>query len=141
MTAYCGTLHRVQYYETDQMHMVHHSNYIRWFEEARTDYLEVLGMSYARMEEMGVVSPVLTVSCEYKQPARYGETVRILPRVTGYNGVRLTLSYRVEDAATGALRAQGESSHCFLDARTGIPARLKKTHSEIDALLTEALEK
>lgn len=141
MTAYSGTLHRVQYYETDQMGIVHHSNYIRWFEEARTDLLETLGLSYARMEEMGAISPVLSVSCEYKQPVRYGETVRILPRVTGYNGVRMEVTYRVEDAATGALRAQGKSSHCFLDARTGIPARLKKTHPEIDALLSAALEK
>ena len=54
--------HRVQYYETDQMKVVHHSNYIRWFEEARTDFLEKSGFSYAWMEEQGIIIPVLSVS-------------------------------------------------------------------------------
>ena len=44
--------HKVQYYETDQMGIVHHSNYIRWFEEARVDFLDQVDMSYARMEEL-----------------------------------------------------------------------------------------
>ena len=47
--------HKVQYYETDQMGIVHHSNYIRWFEEARTDYMERLGIGYEKMEEQGTV--------------------------------------------------------------------------------------
>ena len=51
--------HKVLYYETDQMGIVNHSNYIRWFEEARTDFMEQLGMGYAEMEKEGIVSPVL----------------------------------------------------------------------------------
>ena len=54
--------HKVQYYETDQMGIVHHSNYIRWFEEARTDYMERLGIGYEKMEEQGILSPVLSVT-------------------------------------------------------------------------------
>ena len=65
--------HRVQYYETDQMKVVHHSNYIRWFEEARTDFLEKSGFSYAWMEEQGIIIPVLSVSAEYKAMVHYGE--------------------------------------------------------------------
>ena len=55
--------HKVQYYETDGMGIVHHSNYIRWFEEARVDLLEQLGFGYDRIEEAGYSGPVLEVSC------------------------------------------------------------------------------
>ena len=58
--------HKVQYYETDGMGIVHHSNYIRWFEEARVDLLEQLGFGYDRIEEAGYSGPVLEVSCQYK---------------------------------------------------------------------------
>ena len=54
--------HKVQYYETDMMGMVHHANYIRWMEEARIDFMDRLGFSYRKMEEEGVVSPVRSVS-------------------------------------------------------------------------------
>ena len=51
--------HRVQYYETDQMGIVHHSNYIRWFEEARIDWMRHCGISYREMEKQGIIVPVL----------------------------------------------------------------------------------
>ena len=51
--------HKVQYYETDKMGITHHSNYIRWMEEARIWFLSEIGFSYAKLEEMGMVSPVL----------------------------------------------------------------------------------
>ncbi len=66
--------HKVQYYETDGMGIVHHSNYIRWFEEARVDFLAQIGMPFEQVEARGIVSPVLRVSCEYKTMARFGET-------------------------------------------------------------------
>lgn len=61
---YC---HKVQYYETDQMKVVHHSNYIRWFEEARTDYMSQVGVPYAEVERAGIIIPVVDVSCKYKK--------------------------------------------------------------------------
>ena len=70
-------LHEVQYYETDGMRIVHHSNYIRWFEEARLAALKKDGMDYDRMEEEGIIIPVLSASCEYKMAVHYGETVKI----------------------------------------------------------------
>ena len=57
--------HKTQYYETDQMGIIHHSNYIRWFEEARMDMMEQMGMGYAEMEKRGIISPVLSVHSEY----------------------------------------------------------------------------
>ena len=54
-------IHKVQYYETDKMGITHHSNYVRWMEEARIEFLDQIGWSYVRMEEEGIISPVLAV--------------------------------------------------------------------------------
>lgn len=126
-------LHKAQYYETDGMGIIHHSNYIRWFEEARVDFLAQIGMPFEQVEARGIVSPVIRVVCEYKTMARFGETVRIRVRVTGYTGAKLFLAYRVEDAATGALRCTGESSHCFLCGER--PVSLRRAAPDYDAIL------
>lgn len=108
-------LHNVKYYETDQMAVVHHSNYIRWFEEARIDWLAQAGADYVGMEARGILIPVVSVSCQYKAMTRFGETAEV--RFTGgrYNGIRMTLTYEVRDAESGVLHAAGSSEHCFLD--------------------------
>ena len=69
--------HKVQYYETDQMGIVHHSNYIRWFEEARMDFMEKMGMGYDQMESQGILSPVLSVEAKYLRMVHFGDTVSI----------------------------------------------------------------
>ena len=51
--------HKVHYYETDKMGVTHHSNYIRWMEEARVAYLAEVGWDYARLESLGMISPVV----------------------------------------------------------------------------------
>ncbi|MBQ9686175.1 MAG: acyl-CoA thioesterase [Oscillospiraceae bacterium] len=108
-------IRKINYYETDQMGCVHHSNYIRYFEEARTWFMEQAGYPYSRVEREGVISPVVSVSCQYKHPVHYGETVAIRTRLTGMTRVRFFFRYEVVDAETGQLRATGESEHCYLD--------------------------
>lgn len=123
--------HTAQYYETDQMGIIHHSNYIRWMEEARTDLMEQVGLSYKQMEEMEIISPVLSISCEYHSMTHFADTVIIEPKITKYNGIKLELEYRIMDKTTGELRATGTSTHCFLN-RAGRPISLKRTYPEID---------
>ena len=132
-------IHTVQYYETDQMGFVHHSNYIRWFEEARMDLLDQLGLPYAAMEQKGFLSPVLEVRCRYKQAARFGEAVAIQARLTEFGNVRYRLSYTVRDRDTGVLRAEGESEHCFIN-REGRPIALKRHDPELAQSLLNAVE-
>lgn len=108
-------LHKVQYYETDQMAIVHHSNYIRWFEEARVDCMDQIGYGYKRMEAEGIISPVVSVQAEYKSMTRFGDVLRIEVKVLEFNGVKLHLGYHIYDNETGELRCQGESQHCFID--------------------------
>ena len=126
--------HKTQYYETDQMGIIHHSNYIRWFEEARTDFLEKLGMGYDRMEAEGIISPVLSVSCEYRTMTHFWETVAVAVALTKYNGVRLELEYTVTNTDSGEVRAVGTSEHCFLD-REGNILFLKRSSPEYHKML------
>lgn len=128
--------HKTQYYETDQMGIIHHANYLHWFEEARTDLMDQMGMGYDRMEEQGIICPVLSVHCEYKSMARYGETVQVLVNLKEYNGIRMTLEYTVMDKKTGQVRSVGESRHCFL-TRDGKPVSLKRNYIEMDKAFRE----
>ena len=122
--------HKTQYYETDQMGIIHHSNYIKWMEEARLDLMEQLQFPYARMEEMEIMSPVISLNCEYKSMVRYPETVEIIAKISYYDGVKMTIQYKMVDEETGELRAMAESRHCFLN-RTGKPISLKRSYPEI----------
>ncbi|MGN0587878.1 MAG: acyl-CoA thioesterase [Oscillospiraceae bacterium] len=101
------------YYETDKMGIVHHSNYIRWFEEARIYYLEQAGYPYEKMEENGVMIPVLSAQCEYKTAVRFGETVLIVLKIEEFNGFKLRTTYRVIGKDSGELKATGETRHFF----------------------------
>lgn len=133
--------HRVQYYETDQMGIAHHSNYIRWFEEARTDYLRRNEIVYHALEQAGIMIPVVRVSSRYIRPARYDDVLHIETTLTGYNGVRLALAYHVRNGASGMLLAEGQSEHCFMDASRWRPVNLKKTQPEFSAKLERLLDR
>ena len=136
MVVYERTPH---YYETDQMKIVHHSNYIRWFEEARIAYLDAVGLRFADQEAQGIVCPVLTVDAKYIRMVRFGDTVEITTRVNLYNGLRWGFSYEVRDKATGELCCTGTSTHCFLNA-DGKIIRAKKEYLPMHELLTKCLE-
>ena len=130
--------HQAQYYETDQMGIIHHSNYIRWFESARIGYMSHIGVDYRDMEKMGIISPVLAVNCTYKSMVHFGDVVEIMPKVEKYNGVKLELSYVIRDKETQEIRTYGESRHCFLD-REGRPLSLKKACPVFDAAFRTAM--
>ena len=127
--------HKVQYYETDRMGIVHHSNYVRWMEEARMDCLRQLGCSYERMEELGVISPVTSVECKYKMTTTFAEVIDIEVQVAEFKGIKLKLKYvmrRGEDVVF-----EGYSEHCFLD-KTGKLISLKKEYPDFFKAMTES---
>ena len=120
--------HKVCYYETDKMGIVHNSNYLRWFEEARIDWMEKLGICYTEMEEKELFSPVLSVRCEYKHPMRFGDTAFIEVTLTRMTSVRLFVTYAVKNT-DGVLCAVGETEHCFVNG-VGQPVSIKKISPE-----------
>lgn len=132
--------HEAQYYETDQMGIIHHSNYLRWFESARIQYLKEIGIDYGKCEEMGFVSPVMEVNCTYKSMVRFGDTVQVFTRFQGYTGIKFFVDYEVRDKATGELRTIGRSKHCFTD-KAGKPIALQKTYPAIHEQFLQAVEK
>ncbi|MCC8126242.1 MAG: acyl-CoA thioesterase [Clostridiales bacterium] len=131
--------HKVQYYETDQMGVVHHSNYIRWFEEARNFILEAKGCSYRQMEEMGIIVPVTAVSAEYKAMSHFLDIVCVDARLKKYNGIKMTISYVLTDKESGEVRCKGESSHCFLNPQ-GQLLSLKRSFPEIHQIWEQILQ-
>ncbi len=127
-------IHTVQYYETDKMGITHHSNYIRWIEEARVDFLSQIGWDYARLEEMGIISPVLSVNCDYKRTTTFSDKVTISVSVKEFKGVKLHLSYEMKDK-DGRVVCIGTSSHGFLNT-DGRPIRMKQEYPELFEVLT-----
>ncbi len=126
----------INYYETDKMQVVHHSNYIRYLEECRMDFMRQIGFDYAKMEQSGIMVPVLSVSCNYKNPARFGETICIVPKVERMHGVKYEMSYRIYSEDFSVLHNEAASSHCFVDLDFK-PIRLKKEYPELYNRMTE----
>ncbi len=135
MDKYLRTPH---YYETDQMRIVHHSNYIRWFEEARIHYLDSVGIRFADQEAAGIVCPVLTVDAAYRQMVRFGDELEIITKLSMYNGLRYGFTYEVRNSETGVLCCTGSSTHCFLNAE-GKPMRVKRDYPVMHVLLEQCL--
>lgn len=122
--------HRVAYAETDAMAIVHHSNYIRWFEMGRNDLLRSIGYPYSELERRGIWMPVIGVTCEYKSPAVFDELVIIRSWIEKVKGASVYLSYEVVSKETGAVKVTGTSSHGITDTDL-VPLRLRKTFPDL----------
>ena len=135
---------RVQYKDTDQMGVVHHANYITWFEVGRTEMMRDFDISYRQMEEMGLLLPVLDVQLSYRKPARFDDCIAIFTKLDSFSPVRLEFHYEVRrigeegfktDTAvvgepTGELLTKGVSKHMWVSSDWK-PARLNKVAPEI----------
>ncbi len=134
MTIYTRPVH---YYETDRMDCVHHSNYIRWFEEARIHFMSENGFPYEGLEAAGIVSPGLSVEANYHAMCRFGDTVEIAVDLAAYTGTRIAFSYTVR--LSGELKCRGRTSHCFING-AGRPVSLKKVMPEYDRIASKLLK-
>ena len=130
-------IRKAQFYETDQMGIIHHSNYIRWFEEARVDYMEQIGYGYEQATTTGIDFAVLGVTCDYKSMVRFGDTVKIYMDVSEFTALKMTVKYKVVDAKSDEIRATGESRHCYYHREKKRPVSLKKELPKLYDLFTE----
>ena len=130
---------KAQYYETDKMGIIHHSNYVKWMEEARIAYMESLGYGFDKVESLGVLSPVAGISVSYKNPVRFNDTVQISISLTRYSGVIQEVAYTFTNATTGELSATATSKHCYI--KDGKIINLKHVIPELDALFAAQLVK
>ena len=106
---------RPRYEETDQMGVVWHGNYYRYFEVARTEYLRALGYSYRGLEEAGIILPVVESSCRYRVAILYDQEIVIRTTIEMFQGVKISFLYQLLDKATGQLLAEGRTLHAFVD--------------------------
>lgn len=123
-------IHKVKYYETDKMGITHHSNYIRWMEEARIDFLDQIGFGYAKLEQDGIASPVIGIECDYKTSTTFDDEVEIEVAVKEFKGVKLIIQYTMTNAKTGDIVLNGISKHCFVNKESK-PIILKREFPEL----------
>ena len=120
----------VRYYETDQMAIVHHSNYIRYFECARTEMLIALDYPIEAIEADGVVMPVVSVTCKYKHSAKMGDVLRVACMIDKVPLAKLPIREEVYNQ-DGVLCAEGVVTIGFLDKVTGRPVACPKNFTDI----------
>lgn len=131
-------IHTVQYYETDRMGFTHHSNYVRWMEEARIWFMDQLGWGYQRFEDEGIISPVAAVECRYRKTTTFPETVNINVSVEEFRSIKLRLKYIMTNQ-NGEIVCEAASEHCFID-KDGKFVRIDKEYPEFARLLMEMKE-
>ena len=113
---------RVEYHHTDQMGIVHHSNYVKFFEAARTEWLRAAGLTYAEMERRGVMMPIVEVNIRYKQPAYYDELLSVTAIVEELPMARMLFKYEIR-GEDGRDIAHGSTTLGFIDSVTRRPQR------------------
>lgn len=113
---------RVEYHHTDQMGIVHHSNYVKFFEVARTEWLRAIGLTYAEMERRGVMMPIVEVNIKYRQPAYYDELISVTAFVDELPMARMRFRYEIR-GEDGRDIASGTTTLGFIDKVTRRPQR------------------
>ena len=105
--------HEVKYYECDRMGVTHHSNYIRFMEEARVDWLDQLGFGFDKIEAENVFSPVISVTCEYKRPTTFKDVIDIEVNIGKITEMKFDFVYTMR--VDGKVVCTAQSSHCFIE--------------------------
>ena len=122
---------RVRYGETDRMGVAHHSSFVAWFEETRTEWMRSLGMSYRAMEDGGLRLPVVRMDIEYHRPVTYEDEVQIDTAVVARRRVAFTLRHRITRTDDGSPVATGQITLACVDAGgrpRPLPEGLQGTH-------------
>lgn len=128
----------VRYAETDQMGIVHHSNYPVWFEAGRTDFIRQMGLPYSKIEETGAMLPLIELKCSYKGYAKYEDEIVVKTSIKDYTGIRLAFHYEVYKAGCEDAVNIGETIHAWTNKDLK-PVNIKKFKPEIHELIEKAL--
>ena len=127
--------HEVKYYECDRMGVTHHSNYVRFMEEARVDWLDQLGFGFEKIEAENVFSPVISIFCEYKSPTTFKDIINIDVKISKMSEMKFEFEYTMQ--TNGKLVCIGHSAHCFIE--NGRPVAISKRLPELYHALMERL--
>jgi len=128
-----------RYAETDQMGIIHHSVYAIWYEQARTDFFNQMGMRYDEIEKMGIMTPLIELNSKYKKPAYYNQEVEIRTRIIELTPVKFTLEYNIYDTDENLINI-GRTMLAWADKKTFKIINLKKTHPEMYEKIEKLVE-
>jgi len=128
----------VRYYETDMQGVVHHSNYLRWFEVIRTKLLASLGLTMVDIENQGVYYVMKEAKVDYIKPVRYGDLVVLAAKLVKYNGIRLVHHYEVRVA--GEVRATGETTLVTVWKDRLAPVNFGKVNAVMNKIIADSVE-
>jgi acyl-CoA thioester hydrolase len=106
---------KINYYETDKMGIVHHSNYARFLEEARIELMAYYGLPYPELESRGYMIPVLELHSRFLESVKYGDTIKIVVNIDKVTAAKFSFSYEIYDEDIKSLKHTAESTHCLLD--------------------------
>ncbi|MEZ6003475.1 MAG: acyl-CoA thioesterase [Planctomycetota bacterium] len=109
---------QVRYGETDQMGVVHHANYLLYFEEARTRFMASLGQPYGAIEKQGIALPVRKLDLRFRNPAHYEDVLTVCVEVARMTPASVTFAYRIERRADDTLVATGSTELACIDMRS-----------------------
>jgi acyl-CoA thioester hydrolase len=88
---------RVRYSETDQMSVVYHGNYMPYFEMGRVEWLRNKGISYKSLEESGIALPIVSMTINYKKPARYDDLLTVITKFKGHSSVKIEFDCQIRN--------------------------------------------
>ncbi len=128
-----------RYSETDQMGIIHHSNYAVWFEAGQTDFLKTAGISNTKIEEKGILLPLYEMNCQFKSPAMYEDEILVITSLKCLSRVRMSFVYQVLNAENKLL-ATGETMHAWTDKALK-PVNAEKTIPEVYSILSQTINK
>lgn len=129
-----------RYAETDQMGIIHHSVYAIWYEQARTDFFNQIGIRYDEIEKNGIMTPLVELNCKYKKPAYYNQEVEIRTKIIELTPVKFTLEYNIYDVDENLINI-GRTTLAWSDKKTFKIINLKKTNPDMYEKLEQLVEK
>lgn len=133
-------IRKANYYETDRMAIVHHTNYIRYFEEARIDAMEQMGCDCIEMEKMNLIIPVVDAYAKYHKSLGCSDEFAVYTKMTYFNGVKMEFDYEIRFTKDNSLSCTGHTTHCFINEK-GRPISIKRTYPGIYEKFKSLLEK
>lgn len=119
---------RANYYETDQMAIVHHTNYLRYFEEARLDLMRQLDCSAADLEKIGIIIPNVDAYAKYLKLLHFEDEFTVVVKPVQFSGVKMRFEYEV--VKDGEVYCTGYTTHCFVN-RDMKPVALQRSFPEV----------
>ena len=131
---------KVRFVETDMMGVVHHANYLRWFEMGRVAYLRECGISLGELMDEDVIFPITQVEVKYKNSCTFDDEIEVQTKMSGFNKAKMEFTYKVIRLRDGAIAVEGRTRNVFTDRQGRIIRLAPKWFDKIKAVFDQEQE-